>query len=60
MFPRHIFYFDKTKELFEGFIVHHGMTFFQQVKQNNKLDLFLIIPDLPQNPIDKPHHYENI
>jgi hypothetical protein len=45
----HVLDFEKVKQIFEGLIVCEGMTFPQQIKHNNKLDLFIfVLPNLPQ------------
>jgi hypothetical protein len=49
MFFGHVFDFEKVEQIFEGLIICEGMTFPQQIKHNNKLDLLIfLLPNLPQ------------
>ncbi len=45
----HVLDFEKVEQILEGFIVHQGTTFPQQIKYDNKLDPFIfLLPNLPQ------------
>jgi hypothetical protein len=48
MLPKHVFDFEKIKQIFEGLVFYQCTTFPKQIKQNN-MDIFLFLfPNLPQ------------
>ncbi len=58
MFLGHVFDFEKIHQILEGFIISHRTILHQQIKYDNKLDLFnFLLTNLPQNISRQTHKF---